>query len=53
LRTGTQFKKDENGPWQLQPMATDQESGITDIMRKEKGVPERSKQLEIFLKLRQ
>ena len=50
---GTQFRKDENGPWQLQPMETDQESGITDIMRKEKGVPERSKQLEVFLKLRQ
>jgi len=50
---GTQFRKDENGPWQLQPMETDQESGITDIMRKEKGVTERSKQLETFLKLRQ
>jgi hypothetical protein len=49
---GTQFKKDFGGEWELQPMASDEESGVSDEMRREKGVPERAKQLEVFLRLR-
>jgi hypothetical protein len=45
---GTQFKKNNQGEWEQSPMYSDEESGVTDYMRKEKDVPERAKQLTIF-----
>ncbi|OHB18076.1 MAG: hypothetical protein A2544_00575 [Candidatus Zambryskibacteria bacterium RIFOXYD2_FULL_43_10] len=46
---GTQFRKNEFGGWEQSPMSLDEESGATDDLRKQKGVPERVKQLEMFL----
>jgi hypothetical protein len=47
---GTQFsKKSPDDEWELSPMASDEESGISDAMRKDKNVPERAKQFETFL----
>jgi hypothetical protein len=45
---GTQFTKD-SGEWELMPMQSDEESGITDEMRKEKNVPTRANQKKVFL----
>lgn len=45
---GTQFTKD-SGEWKLVPMQSDEESGITDEMRREKNVPIRADQMKVFL----
>jgi hypothetical protein len=45
---GTQFSK-ESGEWKQLPMQTDEESGITDMMRATKKVPARDQQISVFL----
>lgn len=45
---GTQFKR-EGETWEQFPMQEDAESGITDDMRKERGVPARKDQVATFL----
>ena len=46
---GTQFKGDGRGGWEQSPMDSDEESGVTDVMRKSKNIPIRSEQLPLFL----
>ncbi len=45
---GTQFTKD-SGEWEIMPIQSDEESGITDDMRKMKNVPIRADQMKVFL----
>lgn len=46
---GTQFKGNGEGGWEQSPMYSDDQSRVTDEMRKEMGVPIRSEQLKVFL----
>ncbi len=48
---GTQFKKTENGEYEQAPILSDAESGITDAMRTEHGIPARAEQLAVYLSL--
>ena len=44
---GTQFRMETlNGPFEQQPMLSDEESGITDAMRRDMGVKDRHEQRE-------
>lgn len=45
---GTQFTRDN----QQAPMLSDEESGVTDDMRRERGIPSRAEQLAVHLRLR-
>ncbi len=48
---GTQFCKAEGGEWEQDAMADDTASGITDDMRRAKGVPPRGEQMAVFLRI--
>jgi hypothetical protein len=48
---GTQFTQSEGSEWEQQPMADDAASGITDDMRRAKGVPPRGEQMAVFLSM--
>lgn len=45
---GTQFTK-ESGEWEQMPMDSDEESGVTDVLRAQKNIPPRNRQMEVFL----
>lgn len=46
---GTQFFKDENSQWQQYEIVSDDESGLANKDREERGVPKREDQMRIFL----
>lgn len=49
---GTQFIKQAGGEWTQKPMQDDEESGVDDEMRIERGVPARDQQMSVFLSKR-
>lgn len=50
---GTQILENESGELQLEPMQTDEESGVTDEMRKERGVRSREESKRLIEESRQ